>query len=375
MADSSLLDVHADGDKIRVEGHGAWTSEFADDLEQAVNRQAAPHDHVSDVEIDVSNVQKMDTFGALLLERLRRIWQGQGVEPTIVGLNPSYTVLLEEMTRTGREPPPPERVPAGVFERIGREMVNISDDAIAMLNFIGAVVAAMARTLARPRSFRFTSMVNQIDRVGFRAVPIIVLITFLIGCIIAQQGIFNFRRFGADIYVVDMVGVLVLRELGVLIVSIMIAGRSGSAYTAELGSMRMREEVDALRVMGFDPIEVLVVPRIIALVIALPLLTFIGSIAALVGGGLVAWFYGGITPDVFLNRLKEAITLAQFEVGLIKAPFMAGIIGIVGCMEGLRVGGSAESLGQHTTASVVKSIFLVIVVDGLFAIFFASIDM
>ncbi|MGU3493650.1 MlaE family ABC transporter permease [Xanthobacteraceae bacterium A53D] len=375
MAVSPLLDVHTDGANIRVEGHGAWTSEFADDLEQAIIHLGPPKSHPERVELDMSDVQRMDTFGALLLERLRRLWQERGIEPEVVGLNPSYTVLIEDMTRTGREPPPPERKPDGVFERIGREMFAISEDAVAMLSFVGAVVAAFGRMLRRPRSFRFTAMVNQMDRVGFRAVPIILLITFLIGCIIAQQGIFNFARFGADIYVVDMVGVLVLRELGVLIVSIMIAGRSGSAYTAELGSMRMREEVDALRVMGFDPVEVLVVPRILALIIVLPLLTFIGSMAAMVGGGLVAWFYGGIAPDVFMHRLKDAITLAQFQVGLIKAPFMAAIIGIVGCMEGMRVGGSSESLGQHTTASVVKSIFLVIVVDGLFAIFFASINM
>lgn len=375
MADASLLDVHAEGDHIKVEGQGAWTSEYADSLEQAVMQVASRYGEAKAVEIDLSRLDRMDTFGALLLERLRRVWQEKGVEPQIVGLNPAYSVLIEEMTRTGREPPPPERKPPGVFERIGREMVVITEDAVSLLNFVGAVVAAFGRVLTRPRSFRFTSMVNQMDRVGFRAMPIIILITFLIGCIIAQQGIFNFRRFGADIYVVDMVGVLVLRELGVLIVSIMIAGRSGSAYTAELGSMRMREEVDALRVMGFDPVEVLVVPRLLALIICLPLLTFVGSMAAMIGGGLVAWFYGGIAPDVFINRLKDAITLAQFEVGMIKAPFMAAIIGVVGCMEGLRVGGSAESLGQHTTASVVKAIFLVIVVDGLFAIFFASIDM
>jgi phospholipid/cholesterol/gamma-HCH transport system permease protein len=172
-----------------------------------------------------------------------------------------------------------------------------------------------------------------------------------------------------------MVGVLVLRELGVLIVSIMIAGRSGSAYTAELGSMRMREEVDALRVMGFDPVEILVVPRILALIIALPLLTFIGSMSALVGGGLVAWTYGGIAPDVFIDRLKDAISIDHFLVGMIKAPFMAAVIGLVACLEGLSVGGSAESLGNHTTKSVVQSIFLVIVMDGVFAMFFASIDM
>jgi phospholipid/cholesterol/gamma-HCH transport system permease protein len=204
-------------------------------------------------------------------------------------------------------------------------------------------------------------------------VPIVLLITFLIGCIIAQQGIFHFRRFGADIFVVDMIGILVLREIGVLLVCIMVAGRSGSAYTAELGAMKMREEIDALRTMGFDPVEVLVLPRIIALVIAVPILTFLGAMAALYGGGLVSWLYGGISPDVFISRLREAITIDHFQVGMIKAPFMALMIGVVACVEGLAVKGSADSLGQQTTTSVVKSIFLVIVLDGLFAIFFASI--
>jgi phospholipid/cholesterol/gamma-HCH transport system permease protein len=199
------------------------------------------------------------------------------------------------------------------------------------------------------------------------------LITFLIGSILAQQGIFHFRKFGADIYVVDMIGILVLREIGVLIVSIMVAGRSGSAYTAELGAMKMREEIDALRTMGFDPVEVLILPRIVALLIAVPILTFLGSMSALYGGGLVAWLYGGIDPDVFLSRLKETITFDTFEVGMIKAPFMAMVIGLIACVEGFQVKGSSESLGRQTTASVVKAIFLVIVLDGLFAMFFASI--
>ncbi len=202
-----------------------------------------------------------------------------------------------------------------------------------------------------------------------------VLITFLIGGIIAQQGIFHFRKFGADSYVVDLVGILVLREIGVLIIAIMVAGRSGSSYTAEIGSMKMREEIDALRTMGLDPVEVLLLPRVVALIIALPILTFIGSMAALYGGGVVAWAYGGMSPAIFIARLKEAISVTHFEVGIIKAPFMALVIGVVACAEGLAVKGSAESLGLQTTASVVKSIFLVIVLDGFFAIFFASIGM
>jgi phospholipid/cholesterol/gamma-HCH transport system permease protein len=240
---------------------------------------------------------------------------------------------------------------------------------------IGALMVAVKRVAFRPWTFRLTSMINHLERVGLQAVPIILLITVLIGAILAQQGIFHFRKFGADIYVIDMVGVLVLREVGVLIVCIMVAGRSGSSYTAELGAMKMREEVDALRTMGFDPVEVLILPRIVALVIAVPILTFLGSMAALYGGGVVSWAYGGIEPPVFLSRLQEAISVETFEVGILKAPFMALVIGVVACVEGLQVQGSAESLGEQTTNSVVKSIFLVIVLDGVFAMFFASIGM
>jgi phospholipid/cholesterol/gamma-HCH transport system permease protein len=238
----------------------------------------------------------------------------------------------------------------------------------------GALVLATLRVLIRPGSFRLTSMVHHLDRVCWRAVPIILLITVLIGAIIAQQGIFHFRRFGAEVYVVDMLGILVMREIGVLIVAIMIAGRSGSSYTAELGSMKMREEVDALQTMGLDPIEVLILPRVIALVIALPMLAFLGSLAALYGGGLVCWFYGGINPDSFMEELRD-LSFNHFIVGMSKAPFMALVIGIVASVEGLQVKGSSESLGMQTTVSVVKAIFLVIVVDGVFVTFFASIGM
>ena len=240
---------------------------------------------------------------------------------------------------------------------------------------LGATGWALLGVLRRPRSLRLTSLVYQTWRIGWQAIPIMVLITFLIGAIIAQQGIFHFRKFGAESYVVDMVGILVLREIGVLIVAIMVAGRSGSAYTAELGSMKMREEIDALSTMGLDPVEVLILPRIVALIIALPILAFLGSMAALYGGGLIAWLYGGMSPAIFIARLHEAVSVTHFEVGMIKAPFMALVIGIVACSEGLKVKGSAESLGRQTTTSVVKSIFLVIVLDGLFAVFFASIGM
>jgi phospholipid/cholesterol/gamma-HCH transport system permease protein len=258
---------------------------------------------------------------------------------------------------------------------LGKSVLGTGDGLKDFLAMLGELSMALVRVVLNPRTFRITSATHQLDKVGWQAVPIILLITFLIGCIIAQQGFFHFRKFGADDYVVDMVGILVLREFGVLIVAIMVAGRSGSAYTAELGSMKMREEIDALKTMGLDPIEVLALPRVLALVVALPALAFLGSMAALYGAGLTAWLYGGMSPEIFIARLKDAISVTHFKVGMIKAPFMALVIGIVACVEGFAVKGSAESLGRQTTASVVKAIFLVIVLDGLFAVFFASIGM
>ncbi|HEU5019057.1 MAG TPA: ABC transporter permease [Pseudolabrys sp.] len=376
MSDT-LLQGSTEGDRLRLAAGGAWIAENARRLESQVDGEIQRHDAARRVDIDMGAVERLDTFGAWLLERLVRAFSGRGAQTLVTGLKDDYRPLLDELQAVKpAEARPPRR--GGVVDglaAVGRGVVGAGWTFVGILNMLGALAVAFARVVVHPRRFRFTSMVHQLDNVGWRAVPIILLITFLIGCIIAQQGIFHFRRFGAEIYVVDMVGILVVREIGVLIVSIMVAGRSGSAYTAELGAMKMREEIDALHTMGFDPVEVLVLPRIIALVIAVPILTFLGSMAALYGGGLVAWLYGGIDPDIFLQRLKEAVSLQHFAVGMIKAPFMALIIGVVACVEGLNVKGSAESLGLRTTASVVEAIFLVIVVDGLFAIFFASIGM
>jgi phospholipid/cholesterol/gamma-HCH transport system permease protein len=209
---------------------------------------------------------------------------------------------------------------------------------------------------------------------GLRAVPIIALMSFLIGAIIAQQGAWSLRYFGAEFLTVDFVGILLLREVGVLITAIMVAGRSGSAMTAEIGSMKMREEVDALTVIGLNPVGVLVFPRLVALTIALPMLTFIANIASLAGAALLLNLYSDIPFDVFLSKLRTAVDLSTLMAGMIKAPFMAMIIGIMAAVEGMKVEGSAESLGQRVTAAVVKAIFFVIVVDGFFAVFYAQIN-
>jgi phospholipid/cholesterol/gamma-HCH transport system permease protein len=325
--------------------------------------------------IDLSGVTGLDTVGAWLFEKLARGGPAGSSEAIFVGASPSYSGLLREVRGLNREGPPSGQPHNHLVEQAARLMRDFATDVVAFLHMLGAVGIAFVGVLRRPRSFRLTSTVYQLGQVGWKAIPIMALITFLIGAIIAQQGIFHFRKFGADSYVVDMVGILVLREIGVLIVAIMVAGRSGSAYTAELGSMKMREEIDALNTMGLDPVSVLILPRVLALIVALPILTFLGSMAALYGGGLVAWLYGGMSPAIFIARLRDAVSVTHFEVGILKAPFMALVIGLVAACEGLKVKGSAESLGQQTTASVVKSIFLVIVLDGLFAVFFASIGM
>jgi phospholipid/cholesterol/gamma-HCH transport system permease protein len=371
------LERIAQGSGLALCAAGSWTARFAPVLEQMVADAEKLTGSRPDIFIDVSQVSKLDTFGAWLIERLRRSLAHGGVEARIAGLSANYSSLVDEVRRVKASAviDTTSVTISGVLDQIGRNMAGFGTTMIGLIDMLGAVLAAVGRVVIRPSGFRLTSTVHHLEQVCWRAVPIVLLITFLIGCIISQQGIFHFRKFGADIFVVDMLGVLVLREIGVLLVAIMVAGRSGSAYTAELGSMKMREEIDALRTMGFDPIEVLVLPRMLALIIALPILAFLGAMAALVGGGLVANFYGGVDPEAFMLRLRDAISIDHFIVGIVKAPVMAAVIGIVACVEGLAVEGSAESLGQHTTSSVVQGIFFVIVMDGVFAIFFASIGM
>ncbi len=378
MAIAPELTATPSGDVLELRPAGSWTAANVTVLEALSDGVAPQLDRSKSIRLDLAGLRELDTLGAWLLEKMSRRASSAGHPVELVGVDDNYSGLIEEVHQVNRRNPAPAPALNPVVAKvndIGRSALSARDDVTVFLRMLGSLFLALVGVLRRPRSLRLTSLVYQLYRVGWQAIPIVVLITFLIGAIIAQQGFFHFRKFGADSYVVDMVGILVLRELGVLIVAIMVAGRSGSAYTAELGSMKMREEIDALSTMGLDPIEVLILPRIIALVLALPILSFIGSMAALYGGGLVAQFYGGMGPPIYIARLHEAVSVTHFEVGILKAPFMALVIGIVACSEGLRVKGSAESLGKQTTTSVVKSIFLVIVLDGLFAVFFASIGM
>lgn len=369
------IDVERSNGEVLVFLSGSWTA----DMGQTAENYSADLRRIQDdekVTFDLAGIDMLDTVGGWLIVRACATLHARGIQVSLRGTSAKHQLLLDEIANHSEA----EQVPVkhsrimDLLVDIGKGVVGAKEDFIKGIAFFGELIVAILHILVKPGSFRFTSLVNQLELVAFRSVPIIVLMTFLVGCIIAQQGIFQLRTFGATAFVVDLAGILTLRELGVLLSAIMVSGRSGSAYTAELGSMKMREEIDALRVMGLDPMEVLVVPRILALVIGLPLLTFLASIAGLAGAGLTAYFYGGITPEVFMTRLQSAIGVNTFFAGLIKAPFMALVIGVIACIEGFAVEGSAESLGRHVTSSVVKSIFMVIVMDGLFAVFYASIN-
>ncbi|HEV3042990.1 MAG TPA: MlaE family lipid ABC transporter permease subunit [Roseiarcus sp.] len=363
------------GESVRLALAGGWTVEAGKAAERQAEDIIGAASGAKKATIDLGGIQQLDTAGAWLIDRAQARLTASGVAITYSRARPEHKILLEEAHYRAFDAPARAHPPAAlqILADVGESVSSAGADLIAGVSFLGRLVAAIAAVAINPRRLRLTPLIFHLEAFGFRSVPIIVLINFLVGAIVAQQGIYQLQRFGATVYSVDLIGILILRELGVLLTSIMIAGRSGSAITAEIGSMKMREEIDALKVMALDPISVLIVPRTLALILALPMLTFLADIAALFGGLLVAWTYGGISPETYLSRLQNAIDLSTFAIGLIKAPFMALAIALIASVEGFAVQGSAESLGRKVTDSVVKAIFIVIVIDGFFAMFFAAI--
>ena len=363
------------GDTVTLSLGGQWTVKASAAIEARAAALLAESDGARLVVFDLARVARLDTAGAWLIDRARQSLDAKGVDAKIELVRPEFEILLHEARYRALPVPKPQSGSHTVrlLADIGESVISAGDDLYKGVGFLGEVVAAIGKSLLSPSRFRGTSLIVHIESIALRGVPIIALINFLAGAILAQQGIFQLRRFGATIFVVNLIGILFLRDLGVLLTAIMTAGRSGSAITAELGSMKLHEEIDALTVMGLRPVEILIVPRVLALIISLPLLTFVADMAGIFGGLLTSWAYDGITPARFMATLQTAIGIHTFLSGLIKAPFMALVIGLISCVEGLAVEGSAESLGRQVTSSVVKSIFTVVVVDGLFAMFFAGI--
>ncbi|MCG7522201.1 MlaE family lipid ABC transporter permease subunit [Ruegeria sp. Ofav3-42] len=365
-------DRDANGVYLRVSGDLLTQS-----LETVETTFTSFHTDGDDVTVDLSKVEALDTGGAWLIADLARRVKAGGAEVHYLGLNPAHSALLETVAENIPDDPGIETERRSFVDwvaSVGKRTVQAGKDGLSLLGFLGLTLHRLVRTILMPRRLRTAALVSQMEETGFKAIPIVALMGFLIGVVLAFQGATQLKQFGAEIFVVELISISVLRELGILLTAIIVAGRSGSAFTASIGSMKVQEEIDAMRTLGLDPIEVLVIPRVVALLIMLPILGFIADIAALIGGGLMSWIDLGVSPGMFVTRLKENTGIWQFAIGMIKAPFFALVIGVIACWQAMQVKGSAQSVGQRTTASVVQSIFLVIALDALFSIFFSVME-
>jgi phospholipid/cholesterol/gamma-HCH transport system permease protein len=355
-----------------LEAGGAWTVEYVADLDRQV--EGLPKDGAAQA-LDLAGIEAIDTAGAWLLARASG--KGESREIPWRNLPPEFQPLAERVLAAGPkvvpERPRPRTVTDWVAD-IGEGVDEAFGETLNLVAFFGEFVLATGRVIVNPRRFRWTPLLVHIEQTGINALPIVGLISFLVGVVLAYQGTDQLRQFNAQFLTVNMVGISVLREMGILLTAIVVAGRSGSAFTAQIGTMQVSEEVDALRTMGLDPMEVLVLPRVAALVITLPILTFFADLMGLLGGGVMYSVLVDQTFGQYVSRLNDVVTPTMFWVGMVKAPVFAILIALVGCFEGLRVTGSAESVGKMTTRAVVEGIFLVIIFDALFSVLFSILS-
>jgi phospholipid/cholesterol/gamma-HCH transport system permease protein len=327
------------------------------------------------VRVVLDKLGELDTAGAWLIVRTIRALEGGGSSVELIDAQPLHAELIERIQGIEPQPTkvPPEHHPITRFVlNLGETTIGVVQESGRFLSFAGAVTLAFLRQLVSPGRIRPTAIVHHIQETGVNAIPIVATMAFLIGVVLAYQGADQLRQFGAELFTVNLLAVATLRELGVMLTAVMVAGRSGSAFTAQIGTMKVNEELDAMEVIGLDRLDVLVTPRIIALIVALPLLTFLANIMALIGGALVVIFALDIPLVLFLRQLREAVGVDLFIAGMIKAPVFAILIAAIGCYMGLKVGGDAESVGRLTTQSVVAGIFMVIIVNAAFSILFAT---
>lgn len=351
---------------------GGWVLAEHDRLKRLLNTTPPPSGPVR-----LGSIAALDTAGGALLidwlgvERLEQVMRQER------DLQPARRALLETLVRAmKREPAPRPRPVFPLLQALG--LLGKQTEQLALYfwqlsGFIGLVLQSLVKILFCPSRWRITALVNQIHQTGLNAVPIVALLTFLVGAVVAFLGATVLGEFGAEIYTVDLVAYAFLREFGVILAAILMAGRTASAFTAQIGAMKANEELDALRTLGLDPVELLVLPRVLALLVTLPLLTFVAMMSGLVGGGMVSLFSLEIPLGQYLGILAE-VPLNHYLVGLAKAPIFAFVVAVIGCREGFSVSGSAESVGQHTTSSVVQSIFMVILLDAVAALFFMEMD-
>ncbi|MAO91499.1 MAG: ABC transporter permease [Rhodospirillaceae bacterium] len=372
MNTEGWMRTNSDGAFLTVSAGGAWTIASATALDKLVSSlRTGDADRIV---FDLSDLERLDSAGAWLLFRCASQLRNDGITVDFIGVSRNHRPMLDLVSSQATEEVVPSDTRNGLvkfLERIGRGFVAAMMKGVELLNFVGLVTITMGRTILSPRRLRPKALVTQIEQTGLNALPIVGLLSFLIGVVLAYLMSDQLRQFGAEVFTVNLVGLSMLREVAVLITAIMIAGRSGSAFTAQIGTMKVNEEIDAMGTLGLDPIEVLVQPRVLALMITLPFLTFFADVMGILGGGVMTVVSLGLSPEQFVTALKKAVDLNDFLVGMVKAPVHAYIIAIVGCYEGLKVERTAESVGRQTTTSVVESIFLVIVATSLFSIFFS----
>lgn len=329
--------------------------------------------------IDGSRVEALDTAGAWILHKLLRRLRDDGSSVEMRDLRPDFAKLLQvvEQQAAGATDAPPTAAgtPASKLEDLGRYAAAAWEQAFALLSFVGETAAALAGNIAHPQRIRWRPILYNIRSAGFDALPIVGLLSFLLGIVVAYQGADQLRQYGANIFVADLVGLSMLREFAPLITAIIIAGRSGSAYAAQIGTMAVTEEIDAMRTLGIAPLDVLVLPKILALLIAMPLLTVFADVLGVFGGMIMAQAQLAVGFGDFLDRFVKAVSVTALMIGIGKAPVFAFIIAVVGCFQGFRTKGGADSVGRQTTRSVVQAIFLVIVADALFSVAFSALDL
>jgi phospholipid/cholesterol/gamma-HCH transport system permease protein len=376
--DAGSWDVEADDDRLIFLLRGHWDLRTALRARAEVLQTDLDLGGAARVTIDLTAVGLLDTMAALVVVRLGRRIEATGASVDIRVADSAHRSLLEQVEQALVAPPPRRRmnVLTGNLEQVGRWAVKVTTDTRDLLGFFGELCVVLLRILRHPRRLRFVSMVANMQAVGLNAVPIVGLLSFLIGVVLAYQGADQLRRFGAEVFTVNLLTISVLREIGILMTAIIIAGRSGSSFTAQIGTMKINQEVDAMRTMGLDPMELLVVPRVLALMLTLPLLGFYADMMGLLGGALMCRINLGIGFDAFLVQMNQVLVIydTSLWVGLAKAPVFAMVIALVGCFHGLEVSGSAESVGQRTTISVVQAIFIVIVLDAIFSIVFSALQ-
>jgi phospholipid/cholesterol/gamma-HCH transport system permease protein len=356
---------------------GEWLVASAADLDRRLRALELPSQR--QVTIDLAGIDRIDTAGAWLLVRTEQDLSSRGNSVEIRNLAPTFAPLFEQVRAGGQLTPVSHLRPdhyslTGFVARIGEITVGLFLREYSILGFVGLVALTAMRLVRQPRRIRLIATVAQMEQTGVNALAIVGMLSFLVGVVLAYQGAGQLRRFGAEIYTVDLLAIGILRELGALMTAIIIAGRSGSAFTAEIGTMQVNQEIDALYTLGLDPVEVLVMPRLLGLLLTLPMLTLFADLMGLLGGALMAWSVLGIATPEYVSELQYAVSAKTLWVGIFKAPFFAAIIAMIGCYEGFQVSGSAESVGRLTTLSVVESIFLVIVTDAIFSVVFSILN-